>query len=266
MANKDFGLCFIGSGGIARRVLADLSKHSEGCYLASNFSRNFEHAQKLADECGGIACKTAEEALSAPGVKAVYVCTPHTSHKDRSIEALKKGLPVLVEKPAATTLADLQEMVDTAHANKAFFMEGMWTAHNPTLRKAVEWIKEGRIGKLHSLQAAFSFHADFNPKNRLYDPSLGGGALYDVGVYVIALSRLIFPEMPSEIKAVADFAQNGVDSQCAISLKYPGGGISRLFCGITSSEPDDCLISGEKGFIKLEKFWASKKARLFVGR
>ncbi|MDR1642810.1 MAG: Gfo/Idh/MocA family oxidoreductase [Clostridiales bacterium] len=264
MTNRDFGLCFIGAGSIARRVLADISKHSKGCYLASIYSRQLANAERLSSQHGGIPCASIDEAMGAPGVKAVYVATPNTFHKEHSVNALKKGLPVLCEKPVATTLLDLKEMAEAARDHSAFFMEGMWTAHNPAVKKAVEWAKEGQIGKLRAMSASFSSRSKYDPKSRLFDPSLGGGALFDIGVYTVAMARLLFSDMPEELEAVAEYAPTGVDSQCAVTMKYKDGAIARLFCGTSANEPDECLISGEQGFIRLEKFWAPKKAQLFV--
>ncbi|MDR1540081.1 MAG: Gfo/Idh/MocA family oxidoreductase [Clostridiales bacterium] len=264
MNSKDFGWCFIGSGRITDRVLNDLLPYANGSYPAAVYSKTYENALRFARTHGAKAYASADAAMSDPDVKAVYICTTNPSHKDYAIMALRRGLPVLCEKPAALSLDDARRIIAASKDSDAYFMEGMWTRHNPVIKRVLSWIEEGRIGKVRSLSASFSFWHDYNPNSRLFDPAQGGGALYDVGIYVIALSRFVFNEMPESVKAFADFAPSGVDSLAAMIFKYPGGGISRLFAGVSADEPDDAVISGEKGYIRIPHFWAPKTSRLVL--
>ncbi len=263
MDDRRFGWCFIGSGGITRRVMRDMGR-TDGGYLAAVYSKTFENAKKLADEYGAKAYRAAAEAMDDPAVKAVYVATLHPSHKEYAMLALKKGLPVLCEKPIAMDLQDTNEIIACAKAEGAYLMDGMWTRHNPAVRKAMEWVKEGRIGRVRSLTAAFSFNRPFDASHRLFGKELGGGALLDVGIYVIAIARFLMDGQPQKISALADFAPNGVDNLCAMNFQYQDGAVARLFCGLSVDEPQDAVVYGEKGFIRLPHFWAPKFAELTV--
>jgi predicted dehydrogenase len=256
-----FGGCFIGSGSITERVMKDLPQ-TNGGYPSAVWSRNFENARKFAEKYGAAAYKTAEEAIGAPGVKAVYVATPHPFHRDYTLLALKQGKPVLCEKPLAMNLAEAREMVSTARESGTYLLDGLWTRHNPVIKQVLAWVKDGRIGKVRSLQASFSFYSPFDPVSRLHAPELGGGALLDVGVYVIALARFLFESKPVSISAAADFSPLGVDTLCAMQFKYGDGAISRLFGGISASEPQDACIAGEMGHILIPTFWKPKSASL----
>ncbi|MDR1558785.1 MAG: Gfo/Idh/MocA family oxidoreductase [Clostridiales bacterium] len=264
METKDFGWCFIGSGGITNRILPDVLKYSNGNYPAAVYSKTYANAQRFAEKHGAKAYKTAEEALSDPDVKAAYICTTHPSHKEYTVMALDRGIPVLCEKPAAMNSAEAREMTDAAKRNNTYFMEAMWTRHNPVVKQVIEWINQGRIGAVRSLSASFSFSQPFDPKSRLFDLENGGGALLDVGVYVIAFARAIFPEMPAAVKAEAAFAPNGADAVNAMIFKYANGAIARLFSGIIADEPNDAYIAGENGNIYIPRFWAAQKAVLSV--
>jgi predicted dehydrogenase len=260
---SEFGWCFIGSGGITDRVMRDMP-HTNGGYPATVWSRNFEHTRRFAEKYGAMACKTAEEAITNPNVKAVYVATPHPFHRDYTIMALRRSRPVLCEKPLAMNLAETQEMIKTARDSGVYLMDGLWHRHNPIVKKVLGWVREGRIGKIRSLQASFSFFSAHDPASRLHAPELGGGALLDVGVYVIALARFLFESDPVRISAAADFSSLGVDKLCSMQFKYADGSIARLFAGISASEPQDAYISGEGGYISIPIFWKPKSAALYT--
>ena len=261
MSQRDFGWCFIGAGGITERVMNDFP-HAQGSYPAAVWSRNFENAKKFAQAHGAKAYEEAAGAICDPDVKAVYIATPHPWHKEYSLLALRHKKPVLCEKPVTMNSAEALEIMEEAKKSGVYFAEGMWTRHNPCIKKILEWIKEGRIGKVRSLNAAFSFAAPPDPAGRLLNPALGGGALLDVGVYVIALSQFIFGgAKPDSILASAVNASTGVDGAVAMTLAY-GDAIARLYCGVIASEPDCAIISGEEGYIYVPKFWAPRAASL----
>jgi predicted dehydrogenase len=261
MNDKSFGWCFIGSGSITDRVMRDL-EHAAGSWPVAVFSRNLENARRFAQAYGARAYATAAEAMGDPAVRAVYVATPHSSHKEYTLQALRRGLPVLCEKPLTLTLADAKEMIGTARRQGVYLCEAMWTGHNPVTQQVLAWVRAGRVGRVRSLQASFSFFHAYNPDSRLYDPALGGGALLDVGVYTAAFAQLLFGDVRGEITGVtADRAENGVDSLCAVTLRY-GPALARLFCGVAADEPQDVFVGGEAGHIVMPHFWAAKSATL----
>ncbi|MDR1533098.1 MAG: Gfo/Idh/MocA family oxidoreductase [Clostridiales bacterium] len=259
---EKFGWCFIGCGSITRRVLRDLPNTQSGSFPAAVYSRNFERARQFAQISGARAYRTAEEAMSDPEVKAVYVATPNSSHKEYTMLALERGLPVLCEKPLALTRGEAEEMIDMAVKKGVYLSEAMWTGHNPVIQWARSRIDDGRIGLVRSLYASFSFYHPFDMESRLYDPALGGGALLDLGVYTVALTQMVYGFHPAIIDVMSAAAPTGVDKMCAVNFRYRTGGISRMFFGFTSTEPQDAIIGGEKGHIVIPHFWAPKSAAL----
>ena len=123
-----------------------------------------------------------------PEVDAIYVATPHPFHKPHTILCLNAGKAVLCEKPIAVNAREVKEMVECARENRVFFMEAMWTRFLPVYGKVEEWLEQGLIGDIRLVTADFGFRADIDPKGRLFDPNLAGGALLDVGVYVVSFA------------------------------------------------------------------------------
>ena len=262
--SEKFGWCFIGAGSIVKRVMPEMHT-TDGGFLASIYAPTFSHAKEITDQYGGVPYITAEEALSDPNVKAAYIATPHTNHMDSTILALKKGVPVLCEKPFAVNLDQTRAMIDEARARKVYLQEGMWTRHNPVFRKVLEWIEAGRIGRVLTMTANMGGRwGQIDPTQRVFDPNRAGGPLLDVGVYAIAASRFIFGEKPERIAAMGELTSTGIDAMTAILIKYPNGGIARLFSSCIASAGSDAAIHGEKGDIIVPNFAAPVTADLLT--
>jgi predicted dehydrogenase len=189
---------------------------------------------------------------------------------ESSLLALEAGAPALCEKPFAVNLAQAERMISKAKEKKVYIAEGMWTRHNPVLKKVLEWISEGRIGEVRSFTADFAFNEPFDPSRRVHDYERAGGALPDLGVYNVAVSQFIFGEKPEKISAMARFEGNGgdnnkIDTMCAALLGYKNGGIARLFAGTAVSAENGAAVYGEKGEIHIPSVAIPSEARMSAG-
>jgi predicted dehydrogenase len=133
------------------------------------------------------------------------------------------------------------------------------------MRKALQWVNNGTIGKLQIVQADFGFKGYKDPEGRLFNKRLGGGALLDVGIYAISLSSYFFGESPESIKSTAFIGDTDVDEQAALSFSYKDGGIASLYCSINANTPQGAHIIGHKGRIYIPDFWKAESATLFAG-
>lgn len=255
-----FGWCFIGSGSITERVLKDFP-YTEGAYLASVYSRNYENAKALAERHGAKAYARMEDAIGDAAVRAVYIATTNNAHKEQAIAAMRLGKPVLCEKPFGLNCAQSAEMIEAARAERVYLMEGMWIRFKPVIRKALSWLEEGRIGAPRGLTATFSFQAEPH-RARLFDPALGGGSLLDLGVYTLSLARFVFGCQPKAMRAIADIGETGVDRQCAMMLQYESGAIARLFSGLDYATDGRAILYGERGRIEIPNFVLSSQCQL----
>lgn len=260
---KTFGWLFIGAGTICNRVIKCF-EYLENAKLTAVYSRTYSSAKKFADEHNAIAYKTFEEAILADNIDAVYIATPHNSHMEYTIKALKAGKPVLCEKPAAPCLSQVKEMVKTARDMDLYFMEGMWTRFNPVIRKVISWVEQNKIGKINHIEADFGITIKYDPKSRFYDLNYAGGSLLDLGIYPIAFTQMLLKQRPIEIKSIANKAISGVDVNCSILLKYPNDITASLFCAINISSQQRAIIYGTNGYIKLDTFWRAKSAILHI--
>lgn len=260
----------IATGGIAGKF-AEACKHESKrtgkSVLAAVASRDSGKASAFANSWDIPASYGSYESLfSDPNIDAVYIATPHNSHAELSLAALRAGKAVLCEKPVSLTAAEFYPVVEAARTAKRFFMEAMWMKFNPSFLKALEWAQTGRIGKLKFLRADFCLDSPYNPAGRLYNPALGGGAILDVGIYPITCALMFGGKRkPESFSSYMKRLDNGVDLYDKFRFAYPGDLEMDLSCAINLQgleELRSAVIVGETGSIVLPLFWMAQEARL----
>lgn len=237
-----------------------------GAVLYAVGSRDIQRAREFASAYGAEAVYGSYEELALDGdVDAFYIATPHVMHCPNAVMCLERGKPVLCEKPMSINARFERRMADAARGNNAFLMEAMWSRFLPAARHARSLIASGAIGEPRMLTADFSFSAPPDPASRLFSPALAGGGLLDVGCYVMALSSMVFGPNPTETAGFAHIGGTGVDEHAALILKYPGGRISSLTCGVHAVGSGDAHIMGTDGRITLSPFWRAESVRVERG-
>ena len=255
----------IGAGGLLPRWMNG-AKQTDEIEIPAIASRNRETARRRASEYSIPDAMTYEEILERRDLDVLYILTPHTAHKDLAIRAMEAGFPVVVEKPAAVTAADWDEMASCARRNGVFLMEAVWTCCFPLSLRVHEIIRSGKIGRVRNVQTTFAFRNPDNYAGRLYDPMLAGGALLDVGVYCLHYARMIFGEDPVETTALAsvdtDELHLRVDEQIAVACRYKDGALAVSNAAIRTEMPDTAVIYGTEGSIRVPDFWKPERLEI----
>ena len=254
----------LGCGSIANRFADDVSALPDHVIHAAGSRDKAKSEVFLAKYGGGAAYGSYDELVTDLEVDTVYVATPHPFHKKHALLALHAGKPVLCEKPFTVNAAEAAEVVAEARLRGIFVMEGMWSRCFPVMRKVRELVESGAIGKPRMIEADFGFQAGEtteagvlsvgNPNGRLFDLKLAGGALMDVGVYVVSLAQMFFGE-PDKVAAVATLGTTGVDENTGIVLGFPGGGIGVLSTSLQATTPFKATILGSAGKIEIHSPW-----------
>ena len=132
-----------------------------------------------------------EALINDPLVDAVYICLPNHLHSLWAIKALTAGKHVLCEKPFAMNPAQVQEMVQVSKNSDRLLVEAVWAQWHPRMRRLVEYAQSPEMGEVTSIDSSFTFPATLDGNYRL-SPEMGGGALFDVGVYPLhAIAALL---------------------------------------------------------------------------
>ncbi len=261
---KQIGWGIIGAGNIAHKFAEGLKATADGMLIAVG-SRSKEKADEFAHLHNSIkSFGSYSEVAEDSDVDVVYVATPHSFHYEHTKMCLLAGKAVLCEKPFTLNASELEELIAISKEKKVFLMEAMWTRFLPVMDRVRKLLEKKVIGEVRMLQADFGYRADFDPQSRIFAPELGGGGLLDVGVYTISLSSMIFGKEPSEIASLAHLGETGVDEQSAYLLKYDRGQLSILTSAVSTATPDEALIIGTEGYIRIPEFWHATKAQVFV--
>lgn len=244
----------LGTGRIARDFAAGLAATPDAV-LAAVGSRGIDSATAFAQQFGvPLAFGTYEELAASPDVDIIYIATPHPMHAANAILALRGGKAVLCEKPFAMNRREAGEMVALARASKLFLMEAMWTRFMPALAAVRQIIDAGEIGSVTQLHADFGFSATPDPAHRVNDPTLGGGALLDLGIYPLSIACALLGKVET-VQAQAIMGDTGVDLSTAFTMRHAGGTLSICSCSLRARAPSELVVSGTRGSVRMHRMF-----------
>lgn len=247
----------LGAGLLLDRWMKGAALADDDMEIAAVASRTRETAERQAAKFGIKDACVYDEILQRADIDVMYIPVPHTAHKELAVRAMKAGYNVLVEKPAAVTASDWQEMVSCAKENNVFLMEAVWTRCFPVSLRLKELLSEGVIGEVRHLEASFAYRVPDDYKGRLTDPDLAGGALLDVGVYPLHFAHMVYGTVPERMQSLASINTDGcpVDEQGVYIGQYKNGAMCTLTSAIRTDMPDTAWIYGTDGYIRIPGFW-----------
>jgi predicted dehydrogenase len=215
-------------------------------------SRSADKARTTAFELGiPKAFGSYEELLACPDVDVVYNPLPNHLHVPWSLEAMKSGKHVLIEKPAALAVSDALRLVKARDKAGVLAGEAFMVRSHLQWRKVLDFVQTGGIGRLVCVQGHFSFFLD-NPFDIRNKPEWGGGGMWDLGCYPVTTSRMLFGEEPRRVVCTMDpDPTSGVDRLSSAILEFPSGH-SVFTAGIGHSAYQRMVFFGTKKRIEIE--------------
>jgi predicted dehydrogenase len=147
-------------------------------------------------------------------------------------------------------------------------LEGYMYRCHPLLAELVSRLRAGAIGELIHIRADFGFRVERDPKGRLFDLSLGGGGILDVGGYCMSFARLLagvvtgkpFAE-PSSITGAGYIGPTGADEHASALVKFESGLTAALTCAVHHRVGTEAVLYGERGRIVLPDPWIPQGVR-----
>ena len=170
---------FLGAGFVASRGLAPAVHTSRGATLYAVASRDEERSATLEPQR---VHATYDDLLADDHVDAVYISLSNSQHIEWVTKSLQAGKHVLCEKPLGLTATQTSTMFDVATHNDRMLVEAVWGRWHPRFARIVELVTSEEIGIIEHIETAFTFTSEMTDNYRL-SPSMGGGALLDVGCY-----------------------------------------------------------------------------------
>ena len=215
-------------------------------------SRDLAKAQKAAADCGiARAYGSYEELLEDPEIDAIYNPLPNQLHVPWTIKAAEAGKHVLCEKPLSLTVAEAESLLAVRARTGVKIGEAFMIRSYPQWLRLRELLNDGRIGELRSVVGFFSYF-NVDPANIRNRMDSGGGALMDIGCYLIHASRYAFGGQPTRVVASIDRdPRMGIDRLTSAILEFPAG--QAIFTCSTQLIPYQRVhFLGTRGRIELE--------------
>ena len=235
---------------MAAAMAADFPRVTNGEMLAVG-SRSIDRAAAFAAEHGiDRAYGSYAELIADPDVDALYIATPHAQHAELALAAIEARKAVLVEKAFTTSVAETSRVIEAARAAGVFAMEAMWTRFNPGIVEARRLVESGEIGELRAMQGDLIAYRAFDASDRLFAADLGGGAVLDLGVYVLSLAQY-FMGTPTVVHAHGGTYSTGVEGEFGALVGYPDGRTATLAAAFTARGPGRMMLVGTDGWIDL---------------
>ncbi len=255
-----FGI--IGAGNIAHKFI-EAVRMTKNADVTAVASKSLERARDWAEKEGLSRYYDSYETLLAdPDIDIIYIATLSNAHYDNIKACLEAGKHVICEKPMTQTAFQVQEVITLAREKQLFLMEGMWSRFLPKSLRVRRWIQEGRIGELHLMQANIGWKADKTYNKRLFYPELGGGSLYDIGIYPMELLPYYADQKITQMQFLKKDYSTGVDDIVSLNLQLERC-IANIQCSFTTKMPEDAYLYGSDGYIHIPKIHFGNRARLY---
>lgn len=239
----------LGPGWIAHRFVESLSKYSAQQVVAVA-SRSQGRADEFAEAHSLDRAHGSYEALLAdPEVDIVYVSTPHTEHHRCALAAIAAGKHVLVEKPLAVDAVRASEIVTAAGEAGVFAGEAMWTKFLPKFDVIAQIVDSGILGEVRTVLVDHGEY--FTTDHRIYDPTLAGGPLLDLGTYDASFIHSVLGA-PTSLVAVGQPANDRLNGQVSAILTHSGGNQAVMNTTILSNTPTTAVICGRDATLTVD--------------
>jgi predicted dehydrogenase len=207
--------------------------------------------------------------LCSGEVDAVYIALPNNLHREYTVRACRARVHVLCEKPMAVTESDCEAMIAAAKENRTRLMIAYRLHFEEANMKAVEIARSGKLGNLRAFNSLFTMQVKEGDIRLQKD--LGGGTLYDIGIYCINAARYIFQAEPVEVFAWS--ANNGekrfeeVDEMTSAILRFPDERLASFTSSFGASDVSAYQIVGSEGDLRVDpayEFVGDLKHRLTI--
>ena len=246
----------VGLGHIAQVAVlpafANASRNSRLTALVSDDPTKLKTLAKKYDIEHAYSYKQYEECLRH--VDAVYIALPNSMHKEYTVRAARVGVHVLCEKPMAVTVGECEEMVEACRRNHVKLMIAYRLHFDDVNLKAIELVHRGRIGTPKFFNSSFAMTV--KPDNIRTKKGLGGGTLYDIGVYCVNAARYLFRAEPTEVMAISVNAGapalREIDESTGAILRFDGERVAAFVTSFNAADVASYRIVGTKGQLHVD--------------
>jgi len=245
------GFGVIGAGSmVAQRAVLPALDVSTSAHLVAQCSLSASSSDRWADH----ALPGYDDVIHHTDVEVVYIPLPNAMHVEWVARAAAAGKHVLCEKPLALDADEAHAMNAACEAAGVRIAEAWMTPFDPRWRATFDLVDGGLIGEVTNIEARFTFTiAPDRADNYRWSPTLGGGALLDVGIYCVGGAVRLWGYDPESIVSTRVAAPSGVDASTDVRLTWSGGRTATVRCSFVDVEQQLLRITGDRGTLQLDE-------------
>jgi glucose-fructose oxidoreductase len=256
---QKLGVALLGLGSYSTGVLAPALQLTQHCELKGVISGSPDKIARWQNRYGlakqnTYSYDTMHRVADNDEIDVIYVVTPTSTHMDFVIKAAQAGKHVWCEKPMAMTVAECQKMIDVCNKSDVKLSIGYRMQHEPNTRAFAAFNQRSPFGAMSSLSSFAGYSGGPGPKDYWrMQRKMGGGALYDMGVYAINGARFLSGQEPVAVKARSEMPSgfDEVDASTYFTLKFANG--LEADCGTSVVTSFNYIkVNCEKGWYQLK--------------
>tara|TARA_R110001606_G_scaffold11354_2_gene49077 strand:+ start:57070 stop:58092 length:1023 start_codon:yes stop_codon:yes gene_type:complete len=252
----------LGAARVNERLMPAIVEAKNAKLIAIASRRKGAAAETLAkyarQETNVLTLDNPDDLLNNADIDAIYLPMANDEHTEWALKAIAKGKHVLIEKPMALTVKDIETIEAAAIKHNVTVMEGFMYGFHPQHAYVQKIIDSGAIGDVRTVNTCFSFPMKPARMYRLEkDIAHGGGAMWDIGPYAIHAARKWFTTEPLAVTAMAKFIESGADISLSGVLDYGDGKFAHFDMSFERARRSEYEIIGTLGGIKCDTVWQS---------
>ncbi|MGN6490747.1 MAG: Gfo/Idh/MocA family protein [Agriterribacter sp.] len=261
LQKQNLGVALVGLGYYSTDLLAPALQLTRHCSLKGIVTGSPDKAKRWQQQYGIpekniYDYKGFKDIANNPDIDVIYIVLPPSMHAEYAIKAAEAGKHVWCEKPMAMTVDECQSMIDACKKNKVKLSIGYRMHHEPNTQQIIQFRKDKTYGKITQVKAAAGYF-DGRTNHWKQIKALGGGSMYDMGVYPLNATRYVTGEEPIAVTAKQSTSRpeiyKEVDETMQFNLEFPGGAIAE--CETSFGKNMNTLqVTCSKGWYKLEPF------------
>ena len=252
--------------------------------IASKDSNKLKKFQKEFNIDDNYCFNNYKNLLKNNNIDIIYIALPTLFHHKWISKCLEKGKKVLVEKPVTMNSLEIIDIKKKYFDEEIFLSEAFMYMYHPQIKKTVELINEGEIGKLISMESNFGIDIitkknffgfkkkkKLNPENRIFNKKLGGGAILDLGCYPVSFSTLIASQISKinydEVEVFnikKEIGPTDVDLDSYMELHFENNFNSKISASFAKNIGKKSKIIGTKGELYIKDTWLADPAIISI--
>ena len=194
--------------------------------------------------------------INHPKINAIYIPLGNEEHTSTALKAIRSKKHVLIEKPMAIEISDVELLISEAKKNNVKAMEGFMYAFHPQFERLLDIIKSNILGEINYAHSMFSFPIQPERHYRISrSMKSGGGALWDIGPYAIHTIRQCFKENPERVYAQSKLNDHRADLSTTGMIDFGQNKRATFDISFQCTRRSEIEVFGPSGRAKIPTIW-----------